>query len=75
MNIIIPIGGIGKRFNEEGYLLPKPLIKSLGKPIIFWNIESLNLKKDDVIYIVYRDEFKIFNFENIILNRFILSKM
>lgn len=70
MNIIIPIGGIGKRFNEEGYSLPKPLIKSLGKPIIFWNIESLNLKKDDVVYIVYRDEFRIFNFENIIINRF-----
>ena len=26
MNIIIPIGGIGQRFKEEGYDMPKPLI-------------------------------------------------
>lgn len=70
MNVIIPIGGIGKRFLEDGYFLPKPLIKSLGKSIIFWNIESLKLKEEDVVYIVYREELKIFNFEEIIKNRF-----
>jgi NDP-sugar pyrophosphorylase family protein len=31
MNIIIPLGGIGKRFAEEGYTRPKPLINVLGK--------------------------------------------
>jgi NDP-sugar pyrophosphorylase family protein len=35
MNIIIPIGGIGQRFKDEGYLLPKPLINVLGKPMIY----------------------------------------
>jgi choline kinase len=59
VNIIIPIGGIGKRFLEDGYLMPKPLIKSLGKSIIFWNIGSLNLKDGDTVYIVYREEFNI----------------
>ncbi len=71
MNIIIPIGGIGKRFLEDGYLLPKPLIKSLGKSILFWNIEKLNINtKTDIIHIVYRDEFKIFNFEDLLRNKF-----
>lgn len=70
MNIIIPVGGIGKRFTDDGYSLPKPLIKSLGKSIIFWTIENLNLEKDDIVYIVYRDEFKIFNFESLLKNKF-----
>ena len=34
MNIVIPIGGIGQRFKDEGYLYPKPLINILGKPMI-----------------------------------------
>lgn len=55
MNVIIPIGGVGRRFTEEDYYLPKPLIKSLGKPIIFWTIDNLELSSDDKLFIVYRD--------------------
>ena len=35
MNILIPLGGLGQRFKDVGYELPKPLIKALGKEIIF----------------------------------------
>ena len=70
MNIIIPIGGAGKRFSDEGYLLPKPLINSLGKSILFWNLENLRVKTDDVVYIVYREEFEIFNFQDLIRHNF-----
>ena len=34
MNIIIPMSGIGKRFIDAGYKVPKPLIMVDGKPII-----------------------------------------
>ena len=34
MKIIIPMSGIGKRFIEAGYDLPKPLIIVENKPII-----------------------------------------
>lgn len=34
MHIIIPMSGIGKRFIDAGYALPKPLIVVEGKPII-----------------------------------------
>lgn len=70
MNIVIPIGGVGKRFSDDGYSLPKPLIKSLGKSIIFWNIENLNISGDDMIYVVYREEFKKYNFESLLRNKF-----
>jgi len=70
INIIIPIGGIGKRFSDDGYNQPKPLIKALGKSIIFWNIENLNIGYDDIVYIVYRSEFSIYNFEDLLKNKF-----
>lgn len=66
MNIIIPIGGIGQRFKDEGYDLPKPLISVLGKPMVYQVINSLNLTNTDVIYIVYHNHLKEFNFETLI---------
>ena len=71
MNIIIPIGGSGKRFFDENYIFPKPLVKTLGEAIIFKCIESLgDIDKDTVIYIPYKKEFEKFNFEDLITNRF-----
>jgi NDP-sugar pyrophosphorylase family protein len=36
MKIIIPMSGLGKRFQEAGYTDIKPLIKVHGRPIIEW---------------------------------------
>jgi bifunctional N-acetylglucosamine-1-phosphate-uridyltransferase/glucosamine-1-phosphate-acetyltransferase GlmU-like protein len=66
MKIIIPIGGIGQRFKDEGFDLPKPLININGKSMIYHLIESLSLSEDDEIYIVYNNFLKNFNFENIV---------
>jgi capsule biosynthesis phosphatase len=66
MIIVIPLGGVGKRFSELGYLDPKPLIKANGKEIIFWLIDNLKIQKKDKIYIVYNHLLEKYNFENII---------
>jgi len=66
MNIIIPIGGIGQRFKDEGYLMPKPLISVLGKTMIYRVIDNLKLNDEDTIYIVYNSQLKEFNFENLV---------
>ena len=65
MNILIPLGGLGQRFKDVGYELPKPLIKALGKEIIFWLLDSLKTYKKDNIYIVYNKDLSIFGFENL----------
>ena len=70
MNIIVPIGGVGKRFTDDNYDLPKPLIRAKGKPVIFWNLDNLKVDSDDIIFIVYRKEFEIYNFEDVITNKF-----
>jgi len=66
MNVIIPIGGVGQRFKDEGYLYPKPLINVLGKSMIYRVIESLNLSQDDTLYITYNNQLKEYNFEDLI---------
>lgn len=63
MNIIIPLGGIGKRYSDHGYLQPKPLVKIFGKPILYWLIDSLNIENEDKIYIFYNPQLKIQNLE------------
>ena len=72
MIIIIPLGGVGKRFVDVGYDLPKPLIKAQGKEIIFWVLDSLNLKKYNNIkvFIVYNPILEAFDFEKKILSNF-----
>lgn len=70
MNILIPLGGIGKRFEDFGYNKPKPLIKVLGKEIIFWLLDSLKFKEDDNIYITYNEYLDHYNFNDIIKSKF-----
>jgi capsule biosynthesis phosphatase len=70
MNIIIPIGGIGKRFKDEGFDLPKPLISVLGKPMIYRVIENLDLKEEDKIHIIYNPELNNFRFESFLRKEF-----
>jgi len=66
MNVVIPIGGIGQRFKDEGYLMPKPLINVLGKPMIYRVIDNLNLSEDDNVYIIYNNQLKEYNFKDLI---------
>jgi capsule biosynthesis phosphatase len=70
MNIIIPIGGIGKRFKDEGFDLPKPLISVLGKPMVYRVIENLEAREDDTIHIIYNPELNNFRFESSLRKEF-----
>jgi len=45
------MGGIGHRFSKENYRFPKPLIKIVGRPMLFWLLDNLDVKEDDIIYI------------------------
>lgn len=39
--LIMPMAGLGKRFSDEGYSLPKPLIPVSGQPMVIQSVESL----------------------------------
>jgi capsule biosynthesis phosphatase len=66
MNIIIPLGGLGVRFRDEQYLMPKPLIKVLGKELIFHLLDRLVFTNDDSVFMIIGRELEKFNFSNTI---------
>ena len=70
MNIIIPLGGIGARFSDDKYTKPKPLIKVLGKEIIFWLLDSLKVLKEDKLFIPYNQFLDAYDFEEIVLSKY-----
>ena len=56
LNIVIPIGGIGSRFQVEGYRFPKPLINIVGRPMICWLVERLSITPKDTLWLAINDE-------------------
>lgn len=63
MYLLIPLGGTGKRFKEIGYEKPKPLINVLGKPILYWLLETIDNKFDKII-IPYNTILSKYRFED-----------
>jgi capsule biosynthesis phosphatase len=62
--LIIPLGGLGTRFKTMNYLLPKPLVNVLGKPIINYLLDNINTTKIDYVIIPYNNELNKYNFED-----------
>lgn len=66
MIIIIPLGGTGERFKQLNYNIPKALINALGKPILYYLLDSMKYDKDDIIYIPYNKEYTNYNLESVL---------
>lgn len=43
LNIVMPMAGLGNRFRQAGFAVPKPLIDVKGRPMYAWATESLPL--------------------------------
>ncbi|NBX67389.1 MAG: HAD family hydrolase [Proteobacteria bacterium] len=41
IQIVVPMAGLGTRFQAAGYEAPKPFINVLGKPMIQWVVENM----------------------------------
>ena len=66
MIVIIPLGGIGERFKENGYSHPKALIKVLGKPILYYLLDNLDYTKISMVYIPYNKEYTSYHIEDML---------
>ena len=60
LNVLIPMAGRGSRFQERGYVFPKPLIEIKGKPMIQVVLENLNIDAN-YIFIVQKEHNENFN--------------
>jgi HAD superfamily hydrolase (TIGR01509 family) len=61
IHLVIPMGGLGSRFEKEGYTTPKPFLPIFGKEMYKWVIENM-LPRDPVLrakiqtHIIIREE-------------------
>lgn len=62
---IIPMAGSGRRFQDDGYLLPKPLIPVSGKPMIIQAIQRMP-KSDKWIFIVRKEHIDKYRIDELI---------
>lgn len=71
INVVIPMGGLGSRFEKDGYRMPKPLINIMGRPMISWLLGNLKLQADDVVYIALQEDVeKSFKVSEVLLDEF-----
>lgn len=56
MNILIPLAGLGKRFSDEGFNQPKPLIKIEDKEMILHAIDSLGID-GKYLFVIRKSDF------------------
>ena len=65
LNIVIPMAGLGSRFANVGYKLPKPLIGVNGKPMIQVVVENMNINAR-YIFVVMKHHAEKYDFNNIL---------
>lgn len=65
LNILIPMAGAGSRFENAGYVFPKPLIEVNGKPMIQVVIENLNIDAN-YIYVVQKSHREKYNLDTLL---------
>lgn len=70
INLMIPMNGLGSRFRDEDYHLPKPLINLLGKPMIFWLLDNLDLSEVNQVIIPYTSQLDSFAFQTQLRERY-----
>jgi len=59
LNVLIPMAGLGKRFSDAGYDLPKPLVDVCGKPMIEVVLNALGFEKAHHIFLVRKEHLSV----------------
>ena len=65
LNILIPMAGLGSRFYEKGFKLPKPLILVRDNVMIQAVVESINIRAN-YIYVVQKEHYEKYHLEEVL---------
>jgi HAD superfamily hydrolase (TIGR01509 family) len=65
MNIVVPMAGAGQLFKQAGYSFPKPLVDILGKPMVQWVVENINVE-GRFIFIVRAEDYLKYNLQHLL---------
>lgn len=57
LHLVMPMGGRGSRFFDDGFVVPKPLIGLKGRPFFYWSVQSVVKFIDvaDITFVVLRE--------------------
>tara|TARA_Y100001938_G_C8094892_1_gene437437 strand:- start:2414 stop:3136 length:723 start_codon:yes stop_codon:yes gene_type:complete len=69
-NILLPIAGLGSRFSEHGFNLPKPLIEVEEKIIVEKSLDSIEYSDCNLIFIVRSEHIEEFNIDSVLREKF-----
>lgn len=70
LQILMPMGGLGSRFANEGYTTPKPLIEVDGKPMFMRALDSFAcIDNVQHIFVIRKDHDEKYDLANKILNQ------
>lgn len=69
-NLLIPMAGLGQRFVNDGYHMPKPLIMVDDKHIIDWSFKSINYEDFNLIFLVRSDHCNAFGMDDVLREKF-----
>lgn len=77
LHLIMPMGGGGTRFGNQGFRLPKPLIELKGKPFFFWATQSIvkYVEVEDIIFVVLQEHIEQFHIDKRIKEYYLKAKI
>lgn len=69
VQILMPMGGLGSRFSEQGYKIPKPLIEVDRMPMFMKALQSFkNLDNPSYIFVLRKDQVEKYSLDEQIRN-------
>ncbi|KAJ1456490.1 hypothetical protein M885DRAFT_616133 [Pelagophyceae sp. CCMP2097] len=68
LNVVVPMGGLSSNeYTEQGYRVPKPMVPIVGRPMVFWLFDNLELEAEDHIWIgLHREVATKFSIEQVL---------
>jgi RpiB/LacA/LacB family sugar-phosphate isomerase len=69
-NVLVPMAGLGSRFQKEGFTVPKQLINVRDKHLIDLSLACLDLKNCNLIFIIRDDHIYNFRMNEILQQKF-----
>ena len=65
VHLVMPMGGAGTRFFNNGFVCPKPLLSLRGKPFFYWATESVRrgVSLDGITFVVLREHIEQFGID------------
>jgi RpiB/LacA/LacB family sugar-phosphate isomerase len=69
-NVLIPMAGLGSRFSDAGYIMPKQLIMVDGTQMLDWSLKSINKDNCNLIFAIRQEHISNFSMDKILKNRY-----